>query len=208
MAGRKTRENDKAVTRNAIEAEAKRLIDEGGVNALSISKIAKTLKMTHGNIYRHFPSKNALAAEIAATWMRDMREACENAIADEQTVQGQLMALVTTIRGQLILRADHPDAFSIFHYVLEHKPAEAIAHHIHRQDLVVSIMTNAGWPKNPITENEALTILDGLRFFTDPYAMSAYRGQDMTSRIKKVVEMLSRYIEQNATPPKLRDQQN
>ncbi len=189
------RQNDTAQTRSAIEAEAAKMIDAGGVNALSISKIAETLQMTHSNVYRHFPSKSALAAEIAVSWMSEMREACEAAVARKRSVRSRLLALVLAIREQLLRRANHPDPFSIFHFVLEHKPAEAIAHHIHRRALVVEIMVGAGWPRDQVTEQRALTILDGLRFFTDPHAMAAHKDADLTDRIENVVEMLGDYIE-------------
>ena len=95
-------------------------------------------------------------------------------------------------------RADDPDAFSIFYFVLKHKPAEALAHHIHRRNLVVDIMVGAGWPKNHQTEQHAVTLLDGLRFFTDPHAIAAHKHVDMDERIKNLVEVLGEHIERNA----------
>ncbi|MEL6663117.1 MAG: TetR/AcrR family transcriptional regulator [Pseudomonadota bacterium] len=192
------RQNDTAITRRAIQAEAARLVEKGGVSALSMSKIAATLQMTHGNIYRHFPSKGALAAEIAAGWMAEMRAACEAAIAGPSDARSRLYALVRAIRSELMRRADREDALAIYHYVLKHKPDDAIAHHVHRRDLIVQIMTDAGWPKDEETNLQALVILDGLRFFTDPETVAAHRDADMTTRLEKLVAVLGTYIEQNA----------
>lgn len=192
------RQNDTTITRRAIEAEAAKLIETGGVSALSMSKIAATLQMTHGNVYRHFSSKGALAAEIAAGWMSEMRAACETAIADKGDVRARLLAFVLAIRSELMRRAEHKDALAIYRYVLKHKPDEAIAHHAHRRDLIVEIMTDAGWPDCENTNLQALVILDALRYFTDPEIMSAQRNADMTARIESVVQLLSTYIEQNA----------
>jgi len=192
------RQNDTTVTRRAIEAEAAKLIEAGGVSALSMSKIAATLQMTHGNVYRHFSSKGALAAEIAAGWMSDMRAASETAISGQGEIRERLQALVLAIRAELMRRADHNDALAIYQYVLKHKPDEAIAHHIHRRDLIVEIMTDAGWPKTEETNLEALVILDSLRFFTDPEIMSLQIDQDMTARIGSVCRLLGVYIKQNS----------
>ncbi len=192
------RQNDTTITRRAIQAEAAKLVEAGGVSALSMSKIAATLQMTHGNIYRHFASKGALAAEIAAEWMSDMRSACEAAIAGQSDVRARLVALVMAIRAELMRRADQKDALAIYQYVLKHKPDEAIAHHVHRRNLIVQIMTDAGWPMTEETNLQALVILDSLRFFTDPESVSAHRDADMTSRIENLATLLSAYIEQNA----------
>lgn len=192
------RQNDTTITRRAIRAEAAKLVEEGGVSALSMSKIAATLQMTHGNIYRHFASKGALAAEIATEWMSDMRSACEVAIAGQSDVRARLTALVMAIRAELMRRADQKDALAIYQYVLKHKPDEAIAHHVHRRNLIVQIMTDAGWPMTEETNLRALVILDSLRFFTDPESASAHRDADMTSRIENLATLLSTYIEQNA----------
>ncbi|MEM9385772.1 MAG: TetR/AcrR family transcriptional regulator [Pseudomonadota bacterium] len=189
------RQNDTSVTRRAIEQEAARLMAVEGVAALNLSRIADSLQMTHGNIYRHFPSKGALAAEVAAQWMVQMRTACEKAVARKRTVRSRLLALVLTIREQLMLRADDDDALSVYEFVLKHKPAEALAHHGHRQQLVATIMHQAGWPRTDHTAAQADAILDGLRFFTDPYAISLNAGIDLSARLESLVELLSDYIE-------------
>ena len=128
-------------------------------------------------------------------WMADMREACERAINSKRTVKTRLLALVFAIREELYKRADDPDAFSIFHFVLEHKPEAAMVHHKHRQDLVVKILTDAGWPQTQETERGAQSILNALRFYTDPHAVSAYRNWDFTDQIEQLVEFLARAIE-------------
>lgn len=191
---RKKRENNTELTRTAIRNEAVKLINSGGTASLSISRVAETLNMTHSNIYRHFPSKSALAAEIAAIWMKEMRDACENSIAHKRSTRSQLLALVLTIREQLMLRAEVPDAMSIYRYVLAHKPEEALIHHIHRRDLIVGILVSAGWPQTKKTELHALTILDALRFFTDPPTVAANIGGDMQGRIERLVTLLSEHI--------------
>jgi len=195
MAKSPRRQNDTQITRSAIQKAAERMIAEGGVSALSVSRLAQSLDMTHGNVYRHFPSKAALTAEVAAVWMREMRDACEAAVQRGGTVQERLFALVQTIRSQLALRTNVPDALSVFHFVLEHKPDEAIAHHQHRLSLVIDIMTDAGWPATgEKTEATALAVLDALRTFTDPN-MFAHEGQtDISGRIEEVVALLTDYL--------------
>ncbi|MEL6362613.1 MAG: TetR/AcrR family transcriptional regulator [Pseudomonadota bacterium] len=156
--------------------------------------------MSHGNVYRHFASKDALAAEIAARWMEEMREACDLAVKRNRTVRTKLRALVEAIRSELFKRANDPEALSVFHFVIQHKPEEAIAHHLHRQGLVVSILRKAGWPPSPQTDLEALTILDALRFFTDPHAVAAYPDTDVSDRLARIIDLLAKHIETTVPP--------
>lgn len=51
-------------TKEAILGEAKRLVTEGGVEALRMSSIAKALDAPSGSIYHRFPSRDHLAAEL------------------------------------------------------------------------------------------------------------------------------------------------
>ncbi|MEO0883771.1 MAG: TetR/AcrR family transcriptional regulator [Pseudomonadota bacterium] len=187
------RQNDTSLTRSAIQKTAERMITEGGVRALSVSRLAQSLDMTHGNVYRHFPSKAALTAEVAAGWMQEMREACETAVACGGATDDRLLALVLAIREQMALRASVPDALSVFHFVLEHKPKEALAHHQHRLGLVVRIMMDAGWPDTEDTNVKALAVLDAMRTFTDPNVFST--AAETADRIKEVVGVLTHYID-------------
>jgi len=55
---------EKAVeNRSAILQAASRLFRERGIDATGVADIAKEAGLTHGALYAHFPSKDALAAE-------------------------------------------------------------------------------------------------------------------------------------------------
>src|SRR3954463_3182325 len=62
---RRSRE-DAARTRRRAVASASRLFRERGIEAVSLGDVMATLKMTAGGFYRHFKSKQALAAEACA----------------------------------------------------------------------------------------------------------------------------------------------
>ena len=58
---RRTREA-KAETHQAIVAEAARLFREHGIEQTSVAEVMQAAKLTHGGFYRHFGSKDDLAA--------------------------------------------------------------------------------------------------------------------------------------------------
>lgn len=54
----------KAGTRDRILKEARLLVAEGGFNAAAIAQVARRSDIATGTIYRHFPSKAELVAEV------------------------------------------------------------------------------------------------------------------------------------------------
>lgn len=62
---RRSREETARTRRTAVEA-ASRLFRERGIESVSVGDVMATLGMTAGGFYRHFESKEALAAEACA----------------------------------------------------------------------------------------------------------------------------------------------
>ncbi|WP_019204445.1 TetR/AcrR family transcriptional regulator [Tsukamurella sp. 1534] len=58
---------ESTLTREAIIAEAVRLADEGGLEKVSMRRIADALGTGAMSLYRHVPDKDALIGEMAAT---------------------------------------------------------------------------------------------------------------------------------------------
>jgi TetR/AcrR family transcriptional repressor of nem operon len=53
---------EKALSRERIVVAAARQIRAGGLESVSIAELMKTVKLTHGGFYGHFPSRSALIA--------------------------------------------------------------------------------------------------------------------------------------------------
>lgn len=54
----------KVGTRNRILKESRLLVAEGGFQAVAVAEVAKRSDIATGTIYRHFPSKGELVAEV------------------------------------------------------------------------------------------------------------------------------------------------
>lgn len=65
--------------RKAIIAASEKLFREHGIDGVGLSALMKAAGFTQGGFYNHFPSKEALAAEVVATAMdkanRDLKDA-------------------------------------------------------------------------------------------------------------------------------------
>lgn len=61
-------------TRTQILDAAETLLRRHGLDKLTVTDIAQTLKMSHGNVYRHFSSKAALRATVIERWLERVAE--------------------------------------------------------------------------------------------------------------------------------------
>jgi TetR/AcrR family transcriptional repressor of nem operon len=52
-----------ALNRGSLLQAASRLFREKGIDGVGVAEIAKEAGLTHGALYKHFPSKDVLAAE-------------------------------------------------------------------------------------------------------------------------------------------------
>ncbi|MEM9206198.1 MAG: helix-turn-helix domain-containing protein [Pseudomonadota bacterium] len=181
MVKEKRRETDTAKTRQKIVAATDQLISESGLSATSVSAVARSLGMSHGNVYRHFASRDDLLVAVAETWMRETRQASEGSIDKTATPAQNLESLVMAIRAELLRRANNVAALDLYHYALEKMSDAAHAHHRHRADLVSEI---TGDP------DRTPQILDALRAFTDPTLLLATESPDTRLRVRAVCELI------------------
>ena len=86
---RRSREEAARTRRTAVEA-ASRLFRERGIEAVSVGDVMATLGMTAGGFYRHFESKEALAAEACAAAFVGSGLAQESARSAEAMLRGYL----------------------------------------------------------------------------------------------------------------------
>jgi AcrR family transcriptional regulator len=79
--------------RAALLAEGKRLLERHGPDGLSLREIARRLGVSHNAPYRHFPTREALLAALAADGFRTL--AARTAEGARDGLQGAGLAYVT-----------------------------------------------------------------------------------------------------------------
>ncbi|MCE3289717.1 MAG: TetR/AcrR family transcriptional regulator [Caulobacter sp.] len=62
---------EKAQSRERIVVAAAKQIREGGLDSLSIGELMRSVNLTHGGFYGHFPSRSALVAAALERALRD-----------------------------------------------------------------------------------------------------------------------------------------
>ena len=105
------------LTRDDWAAAALAAIQRGGLAAVAVEPLARTLGVTKGSFYAHFRDRGELVEAALERWERVHLEAFERAIqADRDPVEHlrSLMEMATaaargsTIQGRLLLESDDP----------------------------------------------------------------------------------------------------
>lgn len=117
--------------RAALVETASRLFREKGIDGVGVAEISKLAGLTHGALYAHFPSKEALAAEALA-WSLE---------------QGNAKLYTGTVDGEPDLErflSDYLAVDSLDNYA-EHCAMAASASEIGRQDVAISAKFTEGY---------------------------------------------------------------
>ena len=88
-----------------------------GVEKTNVVDIARSLGMSHANIYRHFPSKQALLDAVAVRWLHKVSDPLE-AIANDRVrpAAERLAAWFDTLREAKRHKVrDDPELFHVYH---------------------------------------------------------------------------------------------
>ncbi len=88
-----------------------------GVEKTNVVDIARSLGMSHGNIYRHFPSKQALLDAVAVRWLHKVSDPLE-AIANDRArpAAERLAGWFDTLREAKRHKVrDDPELFHVYH---------------------------------------------------------------------------------------------
>jgi AcrR family transcriptional regulator len=82
--------------RSRILASARKLVSEGGWREAQVASVAAAAGMATGTVYRYFPSKAELFAEVLATVSQREVDVLADIARSEGTAQSRLHASVTT----------------------------------------------------------------------------------------------------------------
>ncbi|MEH3148354.1 MAG: helix-turn-helix domain containing protein [Methylobacterium frigidaeris] len=101
--------------RRTLLAAARDLLETGGVEAVTLREAARLAGVSHNAPYRHFPSRDALLAAVAAEGFEALRRTLDAAAAAEPTA-----ALTAQGRAYLRFAVGHRPLFRLmFGAVLE-----------------------------------------------------------------------------------------
>ncbi|WP_114558459.1 TetR/AcrR family transcriptional regulator [Desertihabitans aurantiacus] len=95
-------------TRAALLAAATALLDEGGVEAVTLREVGRRAGVSHNAPYKHFADKSELLAEVAAAELDELGALLAAGV-------GRGTGLDTAVEGYLAQALRHPHRFQLVH---------------------------------------------------------------------------------------------
>lgn len=96
-------------TRDALVDAAERLLDAGGPAAVTLRAVAGAVGVSHNAPYKHFASKEALLAAVAARYLRGYADLMAAAAAEAPPA----VALRSSLHGHIDWAVRHPRRFEL-----------------------------------------------------------------------------------------------
>ena len=166
---------DARENRLRILAAATDAIEQHGTMA-SLNEIAKRAGVGPGTLYRHFPSREALLAEVLATWVTRVREAAESAPVrnGEDLVDwlGRLAGIASGYRGLAAsMAASMDDEFSPLRHA--HRAS------LEANTLVFQRAREAGLIDHPVNSGTVARLVTGVAMVAEQAHLPPEHVRDM-----------------------------
>lgn len=112
--------NDSALTPERILDAAEDVLRRYGPAKATVVDVAQALGVSHGSIYRHFPSKAALRDAVAERWLHRISRPLAAIAAENGPAVDRLhrwLERLITLKRQKVL--DDPEMFATYHAIAE-----------------------------------------------------------------------------------------
>jgi AcrR family transcriptional regulator len=125
---------DGQLTPEAILAATEEVLRRYGPAKATVVDVARALRVSHGSVYRHFPTKTALREAVTQRWLhRAHHGLAELAAAPQPAAQRLRRWLATLFEAKRRKALDDPELFATY-LVLARESSGVVAAHI--QDLL------------------------------------------------------------------------
>ncbi|MCP9952591.1 TetR family transcriptional regulator [Actinomadura madurae] len=112
-----------------IVSATEELLRRHGPDKTTVLDVARLLGVSHGSVYRHFPSKAALREAVILRWLDRMRDGLTAAVRDTGPAPDRLRRLLTAMFAAKWAKArEDPELFATFRVLAAEHSGVASAH--------------------------------------------------------------------------------
>jgi AcrR family transcriptional regulator len=134
-----TPETRTALTSDEILVAAEEVIRRYGPSKATVVDVARALGVSHGSVYRHFPSKAALRDAVTQRWLQRVAEPLDKIAASRAAPPKRLHTyLVTLMKAKRERALEDPEMFSNYMSLVEETDG-AVSDHVNH--LVANLTT-------------------------------------------------------------------
>jgi AcrR family transcriptional regulator len=166
------------LTRAEILDAAEEVLRRYGPAKANVVDVARALNVSHGSVYRHFPSKAALRAAVAERFLDSMSAPLET-IDDPKT---WLQTLIATKRAKA---AEDPELFATY-VTLALESEDVVQRHV--DDLIAQLTEIVG------DRTTAKAIFDATARFHDPRHAAEWTDPGVDEAFENVWALLAQAI--------------
>ncbi|MEN3307568.1 MAG: hypothetical protein V7603_3770 [Micromonosporaceae bacterium] len=192
--GGPARPADTVLTREEILRAAEDVLRRFGPAKATVLDVARVLRVSHGSVYRHFPSKTALRETVAERWLERAHAPLAAVVAVDAPAPWRLRqwlsTLFTTKRGKAL---DDPELFATYLVLVGESSAVTEAHvsgMIRQLTRIISDGVATGDFSVSDVDGSARAVWDATRRFHDPAYASHWSDPDIDAAFESVCALV------------------
>jgi AcrR family transcriptional regulator len=187
---------DGPLTSERILAAAEDVLRRFGPAKATVVDVARVLGVSHGSVYRHFPSKAALRDAVTAQWLERIADPLD-AVADADTpatdrLHAWLRGLIDAKRSRA---TEDPELFATYMALVD-ESADAVAQHVDHLAAQLSRIVADGVARGELSADDpAVTgraILDATGIFHNPAHVTEWADPQIDAHFEAVWALLLR----------------
>ncbi|UOY90976.1 TetR family transcriptional regulator [Ectobacillus sp. JY-23] len=155
-----------ALTKEMILDTTEQVLRRFGLEKATVVDVARALNVSHGTVYRHFPSKSALREAVAKRWLERISSAtaavCDETEDPKEHLHNWFENLITLKRNKAL---EDPEMFAVYH-ALSEESVEVIRAHIEELILQVTEIVEKGMKTGQFKQGQAHTVASAVFYAT------------------------------------------
>ena len=167
-----------------------------GLAKATVVDVARALDVSHGTVYRHFPSKASLREAVAKRWLERMNAPLRNIAQDTGPAPARLEAWLRTLFAAKRERVcDDPEMFQTY-LTLAREACAAVKCHkdglVEQMSAILSDGVKQGVFNVTDTKATARAIFDATSRYHHPAHADEWKDADLPARVDATLALLLR----------------
>lgn len=186
------------LTRERILEQAELILRRYGPDKATVVDVARALGVSHGSVYRHFPSKAALRDAVTAQWLARLSGRLTSVVNEPEPAPQRLRAWFDLlIAGKRKREVDDPELFATYVKLIQ-ESREIVKAHIETLIEQVTAIVASGMERGEFTITDARKAGEAIFYatarFHDPVHAAEWADPGIEAAFDAVWMLLMRGI--------------
>jgi AcrR family transcriptional regulator len=183
--------NDQPLTKETILDAAEQVFRRYGPDKTSVVDVARALQVSHGSLYRHFPSKTALREAVTERWLHSITHQLKviSDRSDGSASERLRLWFDTLFQNKRTSATDDPEMFAMYTAVTL-QGVEMILAHVEHLILQISRIIEAGIQSGEFQSGRSEDIAKAIFISTSRFHHPAHSYEWSTAAIKQELDLV------------------